>query len=129
MIVRRTIQARLMAAPGVQQLPPRDQERLGRDTATLVAFATLAADVDFPSFVGALVKGVFEAIVDGSIRQMDAYRDLVAGLARSVDEFADAPARRAELAAALPGIFELCEDGTLTLAGGCRAARPARRRP
>jgi hypothetical protein len=44
--------------------------------------------VDFPTFVAGLIDGVFQAIVKASIEQMDAYGDLLEGVARSVDQFA-----------------------------------------
>jgi hypothetical protein len=47
----------------------------------------LVTDTAFPSFVSSLLNGVFEAIVDSSIRQMEAYAELVAGVAQSLDEF------------------------------------------
>jgi hypothetical protein len=45
--------------------------------------------VDFPGFVADLIAGVFDAIVDASIRQMEAYADLVDGVAKTVDQFVD----------------------------------------
>jgi len=45
--------------------------------------------VDFPEFVAGLVNGVFDAIVDASIRQMEAYADLVESVAKTVDRFID----------------------------------------
>jgi len=44
----------------------------------------LVADVNFPDFVSNLLNGVF----DSSIRQMEAYAKLVAGVAKSLDKFA-----------------------------------------
>ena len=43
--------------------------------------------VDFPGFVGGLIEGVFNAIVKASIDQMEAYGELVANVAKSVDEY------------------------------------------
>jgi hypothetical protein len=43
--------------------------------------------VDFPGFVGGLIKGVFQAVVDASIQQMEAYAELVKNVAKSVDQF------------------------------------------
>ena len=40
-----------------------------------------------PTFVTDLIKGVFEAIVDVSIRQMEAYAELLRNIAKPVDEF------------------------------------------
>jgi hypothetical protein len=51
-------------------------------------FGELVRKVDFPQFVSGLIEGVFEAIVDSSIRQMRAYGELVANVAKTVDQFA-----------------------------------------
>lgn len=51
-------------------------------------FGALVQKVDFPSFVGGLIKNVFQAIVESSIEQMRAYGELVANVAKTVDEFA-----------------------------------------
>jgi hypothetical protein len=48
--------------------------------------ATLGA-IDFPSFVGSLIQGTFQAIVDASIQQMEAYAELLKNVARTVDQF------------------------------------------
>jgi hypothetical protein len=51
-----------------------------------VARATLSA-IDFPSFVGSLIQGTFQAIVDSSIQQMEAYATLLKNVASTVDRF------------------------------------------
>src|SRR5262249_57599735 len=51
-----------------------------------LARATLNA-IDFPSFVSALVKGTFQAIVDSTIQQMEAYATLLEEVAKTVDEY------------------------------------------
>jgi hypothetical protein len=51
-------------------------------------FGALVQKVDFPVFVGGLIKNVFQAIVDSSIQQMHAYGDLLSNVAKTVDEFA-----------------------------------------
>jgi hypothetical protein len=43
--------------------------------------------VDFPAFVSGLINGVFHAIVDASILQMDAYAKMLAEVAKTVDAF------------------------------------------
>ena len=58
----------------------------------------LVHEVDFPRFVASLVQGVFQAIVDASVQQMQAYAELVASVSEQVGELAedkrsDAPAR------------------------------------
>jgi hypothetical protein len=51
-------------------------------------FGQLVQKVDFPKFVGGLIHNVFEAIVDSSIQQMRAYGELLANVAKTVDEYA-----------------------------------------
>lgn len=51
-----------------------------------VARATLSA-IDFPSFVASLIQGTFQAIVDSSIQQMEAYATLLKNVASTVDRF------------------------------------------
>lgn len=53
-------------------------------------FGALVQKVDFPKFVGGLIKNVFQAIVESSIEQMRAYGELIANVAKTVGEFADA---------------------------------------
>ena len=55
-------------------------------------------DVDFPDFVADLIHGTFEAIVDASIQQMNAYGELLDEVTGSIDRFlanniGDTPAR------------------------------------
>ena len=45
--------------------------------------------VDFPDFVAGLLQGVFGAVVDASVQQMEAYADLLAEVAKTVDEFTE----------------------------------------
>jgi hypothetical protein len=49
----------------------------------------LSDEIDFPDFVASLVHGTFDAIVDASIRQMEAYADLVSAVSKSADQFTD----------------------------------------
>src|SRR5579864_3541743 len=51
-------------------------------------FGSLVQKVDFPNFVSGLIKNVFQAIVQSSIDQMRAYGELIANVAKTVDEFA-----------------------------------------
>ena len=46
-------------------------------------------EVDFPDFVGELIAGIFDTIVEESIRQMEAFSRLVETVAKSVQEFLD----------------------------------------
>ena len=51
-------------------------------------FGALVQKVDFPRFVSGLIQNVFQAIVDSSIQQMRAYGELLANVAKTVDQFA-----------------------------------------
>ena len=50
-------------------------------------FGELVQKVDFPKFVGGLIKNVFQAIVESSIEQMRAYGELIANVAKTTDQF------------------------------------------
>ena len=52
-------------------------------------FGALVKKVDFPKFVGGLIKNVFQAIVESSIEQMRAYGELIANVAKTVGDFAN----------------------------------------
>jgi hypothetical protein len=57
-------------------------------TETLAARAgALVDEINFPSFVAGLVGGVFDAVVDASIRQMEEFANLVSAVAKDVDQF------------------------------------------
>lgn len=43
--------------------------------------------IAFPTFVADLIKGTFQAIVDASIQQMEAYAELLSNVAKTVDTF------------------------------------------
>ena len=78
------------------------------------AMDELVQAVDFPNFVADLIKGVFSAIVNASIRQMEAYAELLAAVSKSVDAFVadnitDDSAREA-LVSGFPDAF--CWSGT-----------------
>jgi hypothetical protein len=47
----------------------------------------LSDELAFPEFVASLVHGTFDAIVDSSIRQMESFADLVAAVAKPIDQF------------------------------------------
>jgi hypothetical protein len=79
-----------------------------------VTKATLSA-IDFPSFVASLIQGTFQAIVDASIQQMEAYAELLKNAAQTVDSFmkdnvTDATARD-YLADRYDGVFERDTSG------------------
>lgn len=43
--------------------------------------------IAFPTFVADLLKGTFQAVVDASIQQMEAFGELLANVSKTVDEF------------------------------------------
>lgn len=49
----------------------------------------LSDELDFPAFVASLVHGTFDAMVDASIRQMQSFADLVAAVAKPLEQFTD----------------------------------------
>ena len=81
-------------------------------------FDVLIAAVDFPNFVADLIDGVFAAVIDMSIEQMEAYAELIAAVASSLDERAAAPASECQARDLL---------ARLLLAGGAASASCARR--
>lgn len=67
--------------PRQDEFAPRAVNQVGRVTKeTLNAIA-------FPTFVADLIKGTFNAIVDASIKQMEAFGTLLANVAKTVDQF------------------------------------------
>ncbi len=91
--------------PSAEEFSPRAANQVARITAeTLNAIA-------FPTFVADLIKGTFQAIVNASIQQMEAYATLLANVAKTVDQFmgdniTDNNARD-HLAGAYPGHFKI----------------------
>ena len=97
-IVRRQVKTFLTSSQAFQSLRADKAKQLAHDMVKIANYLVsdassdtdrLVADVDFPDFVSNLLNGVFDAIVDSSIRQMEAYAKLVAGVAKSLDEFTD----------------------------------------
>lgn len=95
--------------------PPQEGEfvaQAAREGAA-VAGALLQA-VDFPAFVSGLIKGVFHAIVESSIEQMEAYGKLVADVAKSLNTFRDedvsANQGRDHLVEQFPDLFQVDID-------------------
>jgi hypothetical protein len=103
--VRREMRALLARAPAYAELAPAAQARLARDAIKVAtamvrrrlararAAGGLIAAVDFPDFVAGLIDGVFHAIVDASLRQMQAYTELLASVSASLDALMRAPRR------------------------------------
>jgi hypothetical protein len=71
-------------APASTASPAPSQSAVGR--VGDVSRATLNA-INFPEFVASLIKGTFQAIVDASIQQMEAYAELLKNVATTVDRF------------------------------------------
>jgi hypothetical protein len=111
-VVRTTVRGPLARAAAGPDAPPPPEEfspraasqaaRLTRETLNAVAF---------PTFVADLIKGTFNAIVNASIQQMEAYGNLLANVAKTVDQFmadnvTDNQARD-YLVASYPGHFKI----------------------
>lgn len=75
----------------------------------------LMQKVNFPEFVAGLIKGVFHAIVQSSIEQMDAYANMVGQVAKSLQQFRDENVTenqgRDHMVARFPDLFEIGEGG------------------
>lgn len=76
------------AAPQEPPPPPASDQFDDRAVGLIagVTRETLNA-VAFPSFVADLINGTFNAIVNASIRQMEAFANLLANVAKTVDQF------------------------------------------
>ncbi|MES1245540.1 MAG: hypothetical protein ABUT39_28300 [Acidobacteriota bacterium] len=94
--------------PAADEFSPRAASQVARITReTLNAIA-------FPTFVADLIKGTFQAIVNASIQQMEAYGNLLSNVAKTVDQFmadnvSDNNARD-YLAQSYPGHFKVEAD-------------------
>jgi hypothetical protein len=76
-----TLAQRGPAAPASDEFSPRAARNVADITKrTLNAIA-------FPTFVADLIKGTFQAIVNASIQQMEAYGALLSNVAKTVDQF------------------------------------------
>lgn len=79
------------------------------------AFTEMINQVNFPRFVAGLIDGVFNAIVSSSIKQMEAYAELVKNVSKSVDQYmkdnVSENNARDYLADRYPQVFELDIDG------------------
>ncbi len=135
-LVRRHVTDLLTRSPAFRGLPGEKQRQVAQDMTRVGAYLaapeaikanTLAGavaivqdtrdapgEVDFPKFVGGLISGVFQAVVDASVKQMDAYAELMKNVSQTVSEFlqnrvSDDDSRR-YLAATYPEYFELDPD-------------------
>ena len=126
MVVRQTIApfaqaaeaplATAAAGPSRPPPPPPSEDWSPRAASEVakVTRATLNA-IEFPKFVADLIKGTYNAIIDASIKQMEAYAELIANVAKTVDQFmsdniTDNQARD-YLASRYPGHFKVDTSG------------------
>jgi hypothetical protein len=69
----------------------KKKEREDFDTRATGSVAKITRDtlnaIAFPTFVADLIKGTFQAIVNASIQQMEAYGALLANVSKTVDQF------------------------------------------
>ncbi len=65
----------------------KDQGGAQAADAGVDALGNAIDNVDFPGFVAGLIDGVFNAIVTSSIKQMEAFAELVKNVSKSVDAF------------------------------------------
>ncbi len=65
----------------------RPQQQSGAVGRAGGAASDVLGAIDFPNFVASLIQGTFQAIVDASIQQMEAYSSLLAETAKTVDAF------------------------------------------
>ncbi|WP_175763632.1 hypothetical protein [Burkholderia ambifaria] len=98
-------------------------------------FGQMVQKVDFPKFVGGLIKNVFQAIVESSIEQMRAYGELIANVAKTTGQFMSdnisEGAGRDYLADSFPDVLSVqAQDGAGAFdtdsAGAAAAAAPSR---
>lgn len=87
--LRRRQQGGAASAPAPEPAPPAQPAGpRAAATETLAARAgALSDEIDFPGFVASLIHGTFDALVDASIRQMEAFAGLVSVVAKDVDRF------------------------------------------
>lgn len=76
----------------------------------------LSDEIDFPAFVASLVHGTFDAIVDSSIKQMEAFADLVSAVSKPLDQFAQENVTQGQARAWL--VEQYPRDVTLVQNGG-----------
>lgn len=120
-IAQRAVSGSSTAVASVTERTRQIARDLGSITSYLAAGGAAAGaqellhEIDFPAFVAGLIKGVFDAAVQGSIEQMKAYGQLVKDVARTAEQFAcdDVSARQARdwLLARYPELDDDENDG------------------
>jgi len=87
--------------------------------------------VDFPNFVASLIHGVFHAIVDASVRQMNAYAELIRSAGATVDQFRSENLTdqdgRDWLVSMYPDVFEKAPSGKIAMAPNADLENAVRR--
>jgi len=93
-LVRHAVREMLEHSPAFQALGADRRHAIAADMVSVgaymagsTAFASPLQAVDFPAFVGGLIKGVFDAAVSASVEQMEAYGDLLKAVTDSIDHF------------------------------------------
>jgi hypothetical protein len=139
-MVRQRVDELLSGSPGLRALPDDRRQAIVRATAR-VAQVIVGGEggpaspgavgrgsvhsADFPGFVRGLVDGVFRAIVDASVEQMQAYGDLVTAVADQIQATGAGdgpwPGREEVAEAILAGINRIVTTGGRTPLRACRA--------
>ncbi|HVJ00139.1 MAG TPA: hypothetical protein VM657_13850 [Sphingomonas sp.] len=76
----------------------------------------LSDEIDFPAFVASLIHGTFDAMVDSSIKQMEAFADLVSAVSKPLDQFTQENVTQGQARAWL--VEQYPRDVTLVQNGG-----------
>ncbi|HQR72516.1 MAG TPA: hypothetical protein PLE54_18065 [Burkholderiaceae bacterium] len=144
--VRRRVRDLLERSPAYRSLPAAKRRQIANDTVRVASYLVdpdrlvsrefaspvlvsndLVSAVNFPEFVSGLIDGVFGAVVNASIQQMEAYAKLIAHAASSVSDFVrekiTGDVARTKLASSFPQVFCKSPKGTLKLASGARLDR------
>ena len=95
------VEKALLTNAAYRALPAKQRAQIAHDTVRMLQFllgetaiearlntvGQTLSFVDFPDFVADLVRGTFDAIVDASIRQMEAYGELLKSVAKTIDQY------------------------------------------
>ena len=74
-------------APMSMPAPMRADEPVGATAERAIAVAKQVQDLGFVEFTAGLINGTFDAIIGATIKQMKAYAELVADLAKTLSQF------------------------------------------
>ena len=88
---------RIVHLPALKALPLSEHVDIRASAANILDFLALrpaggeptspSGEVDVPAFVADLIRGVFDAIGDTTVRQAEAYADVLKEVSVTVDEF------------------------------------------